>query len=163
MKKLNPTEINKEINIIRSKITDLKDEIEWVEGSCPPKKEVYEQFSKIIDVQTEEFSFNPKMLDIFHVHGTSQPYNGTKANMGPLLCGLFGEQIKESIKYKIDALDYEEGPATAEKADLVKELNSNVLKLEQRQEELIVMADSVGVQINRSNGFDPAVVLGFTS
>jgi len=162
MKALNNEEIKNELRTVRLQIVELKNELEWIAGSTVPKGEVYEQFCRVIDRHAEEFTFNPNNTDIFRVNGIAQPYNTTEANLGPLLCGLFGNEIKKSIKSKIDALDYEAGPPVGERPELVKDIEARVFKLEQRQEELIVMGEHIGMHVSRPAGFDPMAVLGFS-
>jgi len=162
MTALSPEEINNELHSVRLKITEVSDEMEWIESSNPPKNEAYQQFCQSIDLHAADFKFHPQIFDIFKVTGSPAEYGGTRSDLGPLLCGLLSDEIKKNIKHKIDALDYQAGPPVAERPGLIKDLKSELFELEQRQEELIVVADKVGIHINRPEGFNPAAVLGFT-
>lgn len=160
MKNLSSEEITKELGSIASKISELKNELEWMENAPLPKNEVYAQWCKSIDEHTARFKFNPLILDMFKVSGSPAGYGGVTSDLGPLLSALFNEQIKESVKKLLDKSDFEEGPSESERPELIKHLKSELLKLEQRQEELIVRASELGVHVSRPQGFNPAVVLG---
>ena len=167
MKSLNSDEIEKELSPLQARIFDVKNEIKWLENSPTSKKDAQKRFCNLVDQNALAFTdkLRPDNIDIFNVNGkvtrSLDIVTGSTVNMGPLLCGLFAEQIKSAFKEKLDALDYEQGPPQHDRPALLKELHAELLKLETREEELVSMANNIGLAINRRNDFNPAVVLGF--
>ncbi|MBS7243181.1 MAG: hypothetical protein KIG98_02385 [Comamonas sp.] len=169
------------INKLREQIQQVNEELNWLDGAPLPKDEfkarvvawVDHMASSLKDAEGSLASFrrpdvdsrNSKMLNIssrIHVHGgehsTVAPF---EVSLAPQLAWLFGDQIKEVLLTKVDAMDYVPGLPMAERPERRKQLLQNRRVLEEKEEALICESEEAQLPVFRREDADPAVVLGY--
>ncbi|NCA71470.1 MAG: hypothetical protein EOM91_15530 [Sphingobacteriia bacterium] len=97
----------------------------------------------------------------FAVRGRAHPqFEGfTDTDLGPLVCWLFGDDLKRRFGELIGASDYPEGLPTAERPAALARIAAELDTLELREEALICRADASGMVIPRRNDVRPEIVL----
>lgn len=164
--KFNRTSAHADIEKIRTAIAALKIEGEWLATSPMPKPDLLEKMAKWVDQLSNKSDSirrimnDPDPRDFLQVP-TKVDYEGygRSASLGPLLCELFADQIKDTLTEKIEAMDYEAGPELSERPGLLKQNAAQIKELELTEEELTIEAEKVGMPIERRADLDPAVFL----
>lgn len=166
MANFNKSSVFADVEKIRGAIAALREEAEWIETSRPPKSELIEKANKWVDrLENESDSirnvlFDDDPRDLFKV-ATKIDYggHGRSVQMAPLLCELFADSIKNTLGKKIEQLDYEPGPALAERPRLLEQNAMQIKQLELAEESLIIEAEKVGVPIPRRADLSPEIFL----
>ncbi|WP_404355582.1 hypothetical protein [Methylotuvimicrobium sp. KM1] len=166
MDKFNKNTVYADIEKIRGAITALQEEASWIETSKPPKADLIARMNKWVDALGNESDsvrrvmYDDDSRDIFKV-ATKIDFggHGRSANLGPLLCELFADPIKNTLGKKIEQLDYEPGPAWADRPRLLEKNAMQVKQLEIAEESLICEAEKVGLPIPRREDLSPEVFL----
>lgn len=164
--KFNRTSVHADLEKLRSAITALKIEREWVENSPMPKSDLLVKMGKWVDGlgnksdSIRRIMNDPDSRDFLQVP-TKVDYEGygRSATLGPVLCELFADQIKDTLTKKIENLDYEPGPELSARPELLKQNAAQIKELELAEEDLTIEAEKVGMPIERRPDLDPAVFL----
>lgn len=84
--------------------------------------------------------------------------------VGPALTWLLGAaKVTELLHAKIDTLNYEAGPALADRPAVKANLAKQLMKLEREEETLIRKAEEAGEEIPRRHNAAPEVVLDYNA
>lgn len=175
------SDVSNAISSLRDEIMALREEREWLETGPLPKSEFIERICSSIDLASESFDSQPPIASalhadrngnhelsyLFRINGTTNGYatgnvahGDINANIGPMLCFFFGDQIKEKLLTTVEKMDYQEGPPDAERAALIANIDMRIHDLEVEEESIIETAESVGIEIMRRPDCNPAIVLG---
>jgi hypothetical protein len=87
-------------------------------------------------------------------------FNNT-AEMGPLLCSLFGTEIKAKLKKMLKAKKFPDAVPRNEAKIQIDELEKTIHDLGRKEESLICEAEEAGFDIPRRIDCDPKIVLNF--
>lgn len=162
MKNIDLNAIQTELGKIRKTILAIQDERNWIETSRPSKEELISRFNRQVDDLAENSQVIKHMfaeMNPFHerVGLINGGINGV--DLGPILCGLLGDEIKQKMADKIAALDYEAGPPLSERQKLLAQNADQLLQLEIAEEELICEAEQRGWLIERRPDVRPEIFL----
>lgn len=169
------------INKLREQIQQVNEELSWLDGAPLPKDEfkarvvawVDQMGSSLQDAEGSLASFRRPDVDSRHSkmlnistrifvpggeHSTVAPF---EVSLAPQLAWLFGDQIKQVLLAKVDAMDYVPGLPMAERPARRKQLLQNRRGLEEKEEALICESEAAQVPVFRREDADPAVVLGY--
>ncbi|WP_455556981.1 hypothetical protein [Comamonas sp.] len=169
------------INKLREQIQQIKEEIVWLDES-PLSKEDFK--ARVVEWVERMSDHDPSMNSSLtwlrqpkaHVHsskllsisanvrvaaGTHPQVAPVQIALAPQLAWLFGEEIKQSLLAKVDAMDYVPGLPLSERPKRRQELLRNLRALEEKEEALICESEEAMVPVFRRVDADPAVVLGY--
>jgi hypothetical protein len=163
-RKATPADLEK----IREQIAETAERIEWIGDAPLPLEEACKQFDANFEHFASEYRLPAKVGGLFYAQGGNATGMfralvgiGGTADLGPLVCALFPE-----IRERIHALmaDYsatlEQGPPTADRARLLRELTKAMFVLEVEEERLICALESEGHGVARRHNANPAAILG---
>jgi hypothetical protein len=172
-----PVSLEQQVFDLREKITDTQARLEAATAADVPRDEFIARVNSWIDAQQREFDeravyqvsalrlARPEPQNVAILQGTVRGAGSASldvvafADMGPLIAGLFGAELKARLAALIDATDYPEGPPTADRAHLQLTLRNELDALELREETLIVEAEAAGLTIHRRPDCRPEIVL----
>lgn len=164
--KFNRTSAHADIEKLRTAISSLKVEAEWLKNAPMPKSDLLVKMGKWVDqLANESDSIRQIMFDDdsrgFLQVPSKVDYegHGRSATLGPLLCELFTDQIKDTLAKKIEILDYEHGPELSERPGLLKQNAAQIKELEIAEESLTVEAEKVGIAVPRRADLSPEIFL----
>jgi len=166
LKNLTADEIGKKLNAVNESIEAIDTELSWLKNSSAPKSDVIKGFDDYIDLNADMFneSLSPStdLNRLLTIQAKRTEYGGSKAELSSLLCGLFAEEMKATLKAKINRMDWEAGPAMAGRPDLIKNLGAKKILLQAEQVDLIEAANQIGLNTKIPKGFSPEILLGFS-
>ncbi|MEG2280217.1 MAG: hypothetical protein RSB86_11185 [Comamonas sp.] len=169
------------INKLREEIQQVNEELKWLEDSPITKEEFKARVVEWVRVETnnaedvdrrlaylrhpDASAHRSAMLEIStraHVPGGTHPTIApVDFSIAPQLAWLFGDQIKQTLLAKVDAMDYVPGLPLAERPARRKQLEQNRRVLEEKEEALICESEEANTPVHRRADADPAVVLGY--
>jgi len=82
-----------------------------------------------------------------------------EADLGPLLCALFGDELKQRLASVIEASGVKTGLPLAERPAMLAKVASELDQLELEEERLIVEAETAGMFILRRDDARPEIIL----
>lgn len=88
---------------------------------------------------------------------------GGKIDLGPLLCTMVPDVIKKRFGSALADLDTGDGISSKVRAKELSQLDSDLGKLEQQEEGILVTMEANGQTVNRRPDAAPAAVLEFQS
>ncbi len=162
--------VRAEIAGVREQIEALKAEQYDLQHGPLPLSDVTERINALIDGQAADFDleYNLSALthagrklgdaDLFSVSVRPGPYETGSGDLGPLLCALFGDAIKQRLTEFAKSLDLD-GVPLAERPKLIAKLEKEIYALEVQEEALICQAEAAGIACPRHPDCSPAVVL----
>ena len=166
IKNLTVDEIGKKLNAVNESIEAIDTELSWLENSSAPKSDVIKGFDDYIDLNADMFneSLSPStnLNRLLTIQNKRTEYGGSKAELSSLLCGLFAEEMKTILKSKINRMDWEAGPAMADRPGLIKNLSAQKILLQEEQNALIQAANEIGLNTQIPQGFSPEILLGYS-
>ncbi len=167
----------KKLTTLRKRIAELNEEIEWATNAPLPKDEVIARNDAWVDRLANKWApgfdlFGPNarpdeaklleaegLLSGRSVGEEAQLVGRAYTDLAPMMAALMPEVVKALLKRYVDTAQYEAGPPSADRPEIIQSLNAERLKLEREEESLIVEAEAAGQFIDRREDVDPAVVL----
>ncbi len=169
------------INKLREEIQQVNEELKWLKESPITKDEFKARVVDWVQIATnnaddaerrlthlrhpDASAHHSAMLKIStraHVPGGEHPTVApVEFSIAPQLTWLFGEQIKQSLLAKVDAMDYVPGLPLAERPARRQQLLQNRRVLEEKEEALICESEEANAPVYRRAEADPAVVLAY--
>ena len=162
MQDFNLNTLQSDIAKIRKTILELKEEKQWIRTSKLSKDEIIDRFNRQVDRLANENRVITRVfaeIDPFEQATSRLDEYSQKVDLGPLLCDLFGEEIKRNMTAKIKSLDYEAGPPLTERPKLLEQNADQLHHLEAAEEELICAAEEHGWFIDRRLDIRPEIFL----
>jgi hypothetical protein len=148
--------VRAQIVAIREQIEDLRSQRFELETGSLPLADVQPRIDAMIDRAAGDVDLEYHLSSITRANGRSgecrvfdvitKPgqYNTGSADVGPLLCALFGDQIKQRLREFCEGLDLD-GPPLAERPAMVRKIDAEILKLEREEERMICEAERAGI------------------
>lgn len=148
---------------LRAEIVQLGEERAKIKEDSVPRDEALEAIARAIEHNaswvTPNYGVlvrpgaNPAELDLVP--------NGRVASA---LCSFFPDLVRNRLVEEVDRHLEERPPGipTAERPAALAEIDAAIRKLGVEEEEIIVAAEAAGIELDRREDADPAIVLGFT-
>ena len=169
------------INKLREEIQQVNEELKWLKESPITKEEFKARVVDWVQIAAnnaddaerrltylrhpDASAHRSAMLEIStraHIPGGTHPTVApVEFSIAPQLTWLFGEQIKQTLLAKIDAMDYVPGLPLAERPARRQQLLQNRRVLEEKEEALICESEEANAPVYRRAEADPAVVLAY--
>jgi hypothetical protein len=164
---------------IRARIAELQARLELVNEGAVPTGEYIARVNEWVDGKAAEFAQSVgyslsalrlpegRGVDVgigrLGVRGGGAGEDIAVADAAPLLCFLFGDVLKERLGDVIAKSPYQEGPPLAQRAELRRELQAELDRLEIDEETLIVEGEQVGLALPRRVDCRPEIILALAS
>lgn len=169
-------QVRAEADALRERIESLKVEREGLQRGYLPKPECIERTHQMVDsyagrfeAQGVEYHLSEQLrpcgapghsgLFKYEINSVSGFDYRQTLDLGGLLCFCMGDTIKAKLAETIKAMEFDEGPPAAERPELIKALDKQILDLERKEEALIREAEAAGIKLLRHPDANPAVVL----
>lgn len=169
------------ISKLREQIQQVNEELKWLDESPVTQEEHKARVAEWVQAITnnaQDFDnslaalrrpnakvHNSSMLKVstmVHVPGGTHPTVAqVNLSLASPLAWLFGDQIKEALLAKVEAMDYVPGLPMAERPARRKQLLQNLRVLEEKEEALICESEEANAPVYRRGDADPAVVLAY--
>lgn len=169
------------INKLREEIQQVNEELKWLDESPITKEEFKTRVVEWVRVGTnnaddedrrlaylrhpDASAHRSAMLGIstraYIPGGTDPTIAPVEFSIAPQLAWLFGDQIKEALLAKVEAMDYVPGLPMAERPARRTQLLQNRRVLEEKEEALICESEEANTPVHRRSDADPAVVLAY--
>lgn len=169
------------INKLREQIQQINEELNWLDESPLTKEEFKARIVEWVDsmmrngkdaenslqyLRTPKAKLqNSKMLSLsakVHFSGGTHPsVDALDISLAPQLAWLFGDQVKQSLLTKVEAMDYVPGLPMAERPARREQLLQNRRLLEEKEEALICESEEAHAPVFRREDADPAIVLSY--
>ena len=158
--------VRKQLDELHQAISDTKQEIDWIQSSPPPRDETLLRLATSIDAEATRFFSGATNGELIHEGRIGEFLrSATDSHSNHMLpgffCWLLGDELKARVAAAFggDGLDFEEGPPTTERPELIAAAQQRLLALEREEEGLIEQAEAAGFEIIRRADADPAIVL----
>lgn len=164
-----------QVERIREQISEAKAQLELVDEGGLPRGEFFSNVERWVDDMARKFEADagyrlsalrlpvPRAADValgeLVVRGGQTPAAVAIADSAPLLCWLLPDLLKQRAKEMIQGIDYVEGPPSADRPRLRRELQHRLDSLEMAEERTICEAEASGVVIPRRVDIRPSIVL----
>ena len=168
------------INKLREQIHQVKEELQWL-ATAPIAREdfkvrvaewvdrmgnhsegVENSFRALHSPSATTASHSDALRVKAHIKVVKLPHvEDAMFSIAPQLVWLFGEQIKEILLAKVDAMDYVPGLPLAERPKRRQLLQQQLRNLEEKEEALICESEDAHAPVFRRADADPAVVLNY--
>lgn len=169
------------IDKLRDQIHQINEELTWLEESPVTKEEFRARVIEWVTVNTNNAedigdrlawlsrpNSAASKLDMLKISSRVHVPGSTHPTVAPVdisiarpLAWLFGEQIKEALLAKVDAMDYVPGLPLADRPARRDQLLKDRRVLEEKEEALICESEEANAPIYRRADADPAVVLNY--
>lgn len=169
------------IDKLREQIRQIKEELVWLDEAPLDHADLKGRVVQWVDRMMEstgakdvESSFlslrdpggKSSHVDMLKVScGVSVPVvphvDSVKMSIAPQLVWLFGDQVKQALLAKVDAMDYVPGLPLSERPERRKRLLQELRALEEKEEALICESEEAKAPVYRRADADPAVVLSY--
>lgn len=150
---------------LRDKIISTKAELEALPDQPLPAVDAIARLESWITTQAARFdaaqaarAFTTQgaHIDVLQAQGLRNTDASVQTDLAPLLCALFGGEIKARLGEAIQALPITPGPALAERPAILRRLTDEVDRLERGEERLIRES---GEALPRRGDARPEIVL----
>lgn len=155
-----------ELDLLRQKITDLQQEIEWTRNAPLPSSEAVKRIDDFIQYNQERFRPSDCLSTLLAPSGrmgdveSFKPTTSNDNDLAPMLAWLFPDAMKSALTETLNDIGFEAGLPLSERGERVSKLEGKLLSLETEEESLIVSAESLGLPVYRRSDASPEIVLG---
>ena len=105
------------------------------------------------------FTDQGSRIDILEAQGLRNSDASVLTDLAPMLCALFGPELKARLGEAIKALPRAQGPALKDRPARLQHLRDELDKLERGEERLIREAEAAGEPLERRGDARPEIVL----
>lgn len=154
---------------IRAQIIKVRDDIEGMAAQPLPIADAMGRLDAWIAHNTARFDAGRAartfttdralLGEVFAVQGLKTSENAVSTDLAPLLCTIFGAEIRQRLAAAIQAQTTTAGPSMAERPRVMAALEATLQRLETQEEQLIRESETAGERLARRADARPAVVL----
>lgn len=153
---------------LRAKITQTKAELEALPDQPLPAADAIARLESWITTQAARFdaaqaarSFTTQgaHIDVLQAQGLRNTDASVQTDLAPLLCSLFGPELKARLGEAIKALPGTPGPALKDRPARLQHLRDELDRLERGEERAIREAEAAGEPLERRGDARPEIVL----
>ena len=154
---------------LRDQITAIRAEIEALRAQPLPTEDALERLDRWIAEQAARFdpgsaarAFSTErgpLGRVLAVQGLKTSENAVATDLAPLLCSLFGAEIRERLGAAIQAQTGSPGPRLADRPRALSSRTEELERLEIAEERLIRTAEAEGEPLARRADATPSIVL----
>lgn len=154
---------------IRARLTQIQADIDGLAAQTLPAADAIARLDAWIRDQSARFdpahaartftTANSHLLHVCDARGGRQGENAVQVDLAPVLCGLFGPEIKRRLASVIENEAGTPGPSLAERPEILDRWNAELERLEREEEAIIRAAETAGERLARRPDARPEIVL----
>ncbi|NEX15783.1 MAG: hypothetical protein C1943_03860 [Halochromatium sp.] len=160
---------------LRTKIETIKSKLVDLDEAGVPPDEYLARIAQWIDKQAQSFETDLEyrfsslrtaapqgdFVSAFRlrVRGSNDNESIAAADASGMICWLMRDEIKAKLAPLIEGVEYQDGPASADRPRLREKLNAQLDTLELQEEALICEAEPAGIIIPRRIDARPEIIL----
>lgn len=156
---------------IRARIAQIQADIDGLAGQPLPAPDALARLDGWIahnaarfDAFTTARSFttaSSHLLHVLEVKGGRTGENTVTVDLAPLVCAIFGTEVRRRLASAIEDQTTAPGPSMAERPALIERWNAALGGAERDEEAIIRAAEADGIRLARRPDAQPGIVLAF--
>lgn len=157
------------LEAVRARVSQTQAEIEALPAQPLPVADAIARLDAWIAAKSELFDHGTAarafatdralLGGVLAAQGVKTAESAVTTDLAPVLCALFGTEIRERLSAAIQAQTRAAGPSLAERPATLAALRAELERLEREEERIIRDSESAGEPLARRPDASPAVVL----